>query len=91
MTHDELKKLAHLARIELSEAEIETFSKDFDSILAYVEQINKADISGIDSVYLQTNIARADEDPNQSNRYVAKLLADAPDSQDGFYKVPKIL
>ena len=91
MTHDEMKQLAHLARIELSDEEIESFAKDLDSILGYVEQINQVDISDIQAVYLETNIARADENPNQSSVYIEKLLADAPSSQDGFYKVPKIL
>jgi len=91
MTHDEIKKLAHLARIEISDAEIEAFAKDFDSILAYVAQINETDISDVQPAYLETNIARVDEHPYQPGSYVEKLLADAPSVQDGFYKVPKIL
>ena len=91
MTTDEVKKLAHLARIELSEAEIQAFSKDLESILGYVDQISQADVSDIVPNYLETNIARVDADPNPSGMYAEKMLADAPDAQDGFYKVPKIL
>ncbi len=91
MTHDELKKLALLARVDLTDAEIDGFSRDLDSILGYVDQINSADVSGVGAAPLQYNVARSDENPNPSGQYSEKMLADAPETQDGFYKVPKIL
>ena len=91
MTHDEMKQLAHLARIGISDQEIESFSKDFDSILGYVDQLNQVDVSSVESRYAETNIARPDQDAYPAGRSVGAMLADAPDSEAGFYKVPKIL
>jgi aspartyl-tRNA(Asn)/glutamyl-tRNA(Gln) amidotransferase subunit C len=91
MTTDEIKALAHLARIAVTDEEVAGFAQDLDSILGYVAQINAVDVSSIESVPLQSNVARPDQNPHESGQYVETLLAGAPDSQDGFYKVPKIL
>jgi aspartyl-tRNA(Asn)/glutamyl-tRNA(Gln) amidotransferase subunit C len=90
MTDEEIKNLAHLALIEMTDEEIVKFRSEIDPILEYVAQINAVQIDDIDVPQLQTNVARADvartDDYNGQ-----ELLAGAPDSQDGFYKVPKIL
>lgn len=91
ITHEEIKNLAHLARIEVTDAEVAEYQKDFTSILGYVDQINNIDVSGINTQPLQTNSIRNDENPNREGHAVDKLLADAPATQDGYYKMPKIL
>jgi aspartyl-tRNA(Asn)/glutamyl-tRNA(Gln) amidotransferase subunit C len=91
MTTDEIKALAHLARIAVTDEEVAGFAKDLDSILGYVAQINAVDVSGVDVAPLQSNIARLDQNPNEPGKFFDDLLAGAPDAQDGFYKVPKIL
>lgn len=91
ITHEEIRNLAHLARIQVTDDEVLEYAKDFESILGYVEQINNVDVSSIESTPLQTNSVRLDENPHESGQYIEPLLADAPASQDGFYKVPKIL
>lgn len=91
ITADEIKKLAHLARVEVTEDEVAQYAQDLESILGYVDQINNVDVSSVDSAPLQINSFRLDENPHESGQYIEPLLADAPASQDGFYKVPKIL
>lgn len=91
ITADEIKKLAHLARIEVTEEEVAEYAKDFESILGYVDQINNVNVSDVEGEQVQINMVRDDEHPHESGQYVENLLADAPDAQDGFYKVPKIL
>ena len=91
ITLAEMKNLAMLARIEMSDDELLAMAHEFDSILGYVDQINNVQISEIQNQEIQTNIARADRDPYPSQSYSETLIAGAPDSQDGFYKVPKIL
>ena len=91
ITPEEIKKLAHLARISVTDAEVATYAKDFEAILGYVDQINNVNVSELETVTIQDNIARLDENPHESGQYVVQMLADAPESQDGFYKVPKIL
>lgn len=91
ITPEEIKKLANLARISVTDEEVMAYAKDFEAILGYVDQINNVNVSELESVVIQDNIARNDENPHESGHYVAAMLADAPESQDGFYKVPKIL
>ena len=80
-----------LARIEMSDQEMDAMAHDFDSILGYVDQINKVSVSDVSDMPLQTNVIHTDENVYAPGTYSDKMLADAPDSQDGFYKVPKIL
>jgi aspartyl-tRNA(Asn)/glutamyl-tRNA(Gln) amidotransferase subunit C len=91
ITSEEIKKLAHLARISVTDDEVAAYAKDFEAILGYVDQINNVNVSELETVTIQGNIARLDENPHESGHYVTGMLADAPESQDGFYKVPKIL
>ncbi len=91
ITNDEIKKLAHLARIEVSDEEVAGYAKDLESILSYVDQIAQVDMSDLSPRHLQGNVAREDTNASPSGQNNEAMLADAPASQDGFYKVPKIL
>lgn len=88
MTPEDIKNLAHLARIEVSDAEIASFGAEMESILGYVDQINQFEISETDQQFAQVNQVRPDVAQSFDG---VSLLDQAPDSQDGFYKVPKIL
>jgi aspartyl-tRNA(Asn)/glutamyl-tRNA(Gln) amidotransferase subunit C len=48
ITKEQVKHISGLAKLELSEAELEKFTKEFDSILNYVSMINDCDVSGIE-------------------------------------------
>jgi aspartyl-tRNA(Asn)/glutamyl-tRNA(Gln) amidotransferase subunit C len=91
MTTDDIKALANLARIAVTEEEAAEYVKDFGSILGYVEQINSVDVSGVDDTSLQSNVARLDTDATPTGSNIDKLIAEAPENMDGFYKVQKIL
>ncbi len=91
ITIDEMKNLAMLARIEMSDEEMESMAHDFDSILAYVDQINKVVVDEVSEKPLQVNSTHTDANPYPAGTFSDKLIAGAPDAQDGFYKVPKIL
>lgn len=88
MTPEDIKNLAHLARIEVNDAEIASFGAEMESILGYVDQINQLEISEIDQQFTQVNQVRSDVVQSFDG---VSLLDQAPDQQDGFYKVPKIL
>lgn len=88
MTPQDIKNLAHLARIEVTDQEVADFGKDMESILAYVDQINQIDIPDTDPQFLQKNVTR----PDIARDFTGGPTIDqSPDNQDGFYKVPKIL
>lgn len=63
-TRDDVLKLARLARVYVSDEEVETFTKEFNDILQYVEQLQVVDISGEEptsQVTGLTNVTREDE------------------------------
>ncbi len=98
MTLKEVEKLAELARLEIPENEMQEFLDNLQSILGYVGQIQEVaaekisnfqvPISNENQIY---NVMREDENPRESGTYTEKILAEAPETQDGYFKVKQIL
>ena len=64
ITPDDVLRLARLARIELSQDEVDSFASELTSILQYVEQLQQVDVTGLEptsQVTGLTNVMRADE------------------------------
>jgi aspartyl-tRNA(Asn)/glutamyl-tRNA(Gln) amidotransferase subunit C len=90
--------IAKLARIKLTEKEEEKFANDLSSILDYIDKLNKVDTENIKPIQQITGletIVRKDEtgDPPSPDGYgvARKILEQAPDRKDNYFKVPKIL
>ncbi len=89
---EQVRKVAKLARLELTEAEIEEFTGQLGAILQYVEKMNELDTSSVEPLahcLPISNVLRADE--VQPSLGTEKALANAPQRDDSFFKVPKIL
>ncbi len=91
MTHEEIEKLGFLARIQVSPADQEVFAGDMDNILTFLKQIEEVDVSNVSPVQRFKNVTREDENPYPRGQYTEALLAEAPETLDGFIKVNKIL
>lgn len=94
MQLEDVKKLAIMARVDMDEAEMLEIANSFDSILAYVGQIEKVSATSNtkqDIGSIPFNIVREDVVTNKPGEYTDKIVAQMPDSQDGFLKVKKIL
>ena len=96
MKLEDMKKLAVMARIDMSDGELTEMASDFDAILAYVGQVqeiaNTLETSTQSpEAYSLYNVMRDDVVTNPAGEYTAKLLEQMPDSQDGFLKVKQIL
>jgi aspartyl-tRNA(Asn)/glutamyl-tRNA(Gln) amidotransferase subunit C len=91
ISNDEIKKLGDLARIDVSEAEAEEFKKDLDSILAYVDMVQKADVGDVEENHMVKNVVREDENMIPAGTHTEDILREAPDTKNGFIKVKKIL
>ncbi len=92
ITKRDVEHVAMLARLELTEAEKEMFTQQLNAILEYADQLKQLDTSEIPptahAVPMQ-NVFRADEiKPGLSNE---EAVAAAPEAEDGFFKVPKIV
>jgi len=98
MKLEDVKKLANLARIDMSEEEMTIIAKDFDPILAYVGQVQEA-LKSNESIFdgkqsedhFLHNVMREDIVTNKGREYTENILADAPDIENGFLKVKQIL
>lgn len=93
----EIEKLAELGRLALSSEEKEILRKDMDSILQYVEQVNKvtANLSSEKKAGTLRNVMREDTPPaggpHESGIFTEALLAAAPQRDGNYVKVKKIL
>jgi aspartyl-tRNA(Asn)/glutamyl-tRNA(Gln) amidotransferase subunit C len=89
---DTVRKVAHLARIAVTDDELEPLAAELNSILGWVEQLGEVDVTGVEpmtSVTPMTLKRRVDE-VTDGNRQ-ADVLANAPDAREGFFTVPKVV
>jgi aspartyl-tRNA(Asn)/glutamyl-tRNA(Gln) amidotransferase subunit C len=93
LTRDDVLKLASLARISLSEDEVEEFSGELTAILQYVDQLATVDVSGLqptNQVTGLTNVMRKDEVKDYGYE-PGKLLENVPHVQDNMIKVNRMI
>ena len=92
LTADDVRKVAHLARLELSDAEVETMTRQLAAIVAYVDQLKQVPTDGVEPLAHAldvSNVFRGDEPaPSLS---VDEALANAPQRKGDFYRVPAVL
>jgi len=90
---DDVKKLAALARIEIPEEKLDSFAKEFDSILAYVGQLDalKVDTKAPRTAPPLRNVFREDGEPHEKGKYTEKLAAQFPSREGDALSVKQIL
>lgn len=93
LTRDDVLKLAQLARLDLTDDEVEEFTSELTEILQYVEQLSAVDVTGLKPTHQITglsNVTRDDEirdygyDPKE-------LLNNVPEVKDGMLKVKRMI
>ena len=93
LSREEVIHIANLARIKLTEEEIEKFQKELSLILDYMEKLKKIDTTDISSRTSATflyNVARKDEIIHDS-AVAGELLKEIPEIHEGYVKVKTIL
>jgi len=88
----QVRKVAKLSRLELTQAEVEEFTGQLSAILDYVEKMNELDTSGVEPLahcLAVSNVFRQDD--VKESLGTEKTLANAPQRDSEFFKVPKIL
>ena len=89
---DTARRVAHLARIEVAEADLDHLATELSGILGFMEQLNEVDVTGVEPMTSVTPMAlpwRADVVTDGGIQ--AKVLANAPDARGGFFTVPKVV
>jgi len=92
ITPEEVRRVALLARLRLTPEEEERLTSQLDKILQYVDTLNQVDASQIEPFTHAVAIVNAFRDDQVTNRdRAADLLANAPEKDRTFFKVPKII
>ena len=89
---DDVRNIAHLARLHIDDDSIDRYAADMSSILELVEQMQQVDTSGIEPLSNpldSTQRLRSDQVTEIDER--EKFQSIAPDVQHGFYRVPKVI
>lgn len=92
LTTDHVQRIAMLSRLECNDDEINNYARDLNRILEHIEQLNELDTETIEPTahaLKMVNVFRDDElQPSLSNE---QALANAPEKEQGHFKVPQII
>ena len=86
-----IENLASLARIAIDDKQIDEVSQRLKSVLALVDQLQAADISGLADTVQMDQKQRLREDKVSETDHREELQAIAPDTESGLFLVPKVI
>jgi len=89
---EQVRHIAKLARIQMSDAEIDALVPELNNILGWVEQLGEVDTDGIEplTAVIDQKLRLRDDVVNDGDRRDA-VLANAPEAEHGFFAVPKVI
>lgn len=93
LQREDILKLAKLARLRLTDAEVEKFQEEISEILGYVEKLNDVDTKGLKPTYQVTGLTNVTR-PDEVREYGAsqlELLKNAPQTEKGYIKVKRMI
>ncbi len=92
LSEEEVKKVAGMARIALTDEEVAKFQKDLSSVLDYVDVLKEVDTEGLEIVSSVTGLENVTRpDVAKLIDYQEEIMANAPERKDRYYKVKSIL
>ncbi len=92
ITKEDVVHVANLARLELSEESIDKFAGQIGEILDYVDSLKRVDTQGVPATSHAISLTNAFRDDDMSEPADRELsMANAPESEDGSFVVPKII
>ena len=95
ITEKEVRYVAGLANLSLSQDEIHKFAADLDDILAHMDKLNELDTTGVEPMaqvlFEAEETATLRDDVERAPLTNAVALANAPVSGAGYFKVPKVI
>lgn len=92
ITQDEARKVAHLARIAVDDAELPALAQELNGILHFMEQLNEVDVAGIEPMTgVEPMRLKRREDVVTDGEQQDLVLKNAPDAREGFFAVPKVV
>ena len=92
VSKEEILHIAKLADLNIQENEIDEYAKNLQDILNFVDVLNNVDTDNVEEtmgVISNSNVFRKDEIKEFGNRDI--LLQNAPEQEDGMFKIPKVI
>ena len=87
-----VRRIAHLARIAVDEKDVEHLRGELNAILQWVEQLREVDVGGVEPMTSVTPMKlRMRKDEVTDGGDAPRVLANAPQADDGFFVVPKVV
>ncbi len=87
-----VRRIAHLSRIAIEDADVARMQGELNAILSFVEQLNEVDVVGIEPMTAVTPMRMAlRPDIVTDGGAVAAVTANAPRTEEGFFLVPKVI
>jgi aspartyl-tRNA(Asn)/glutamyl-tRNA(Gln) amidotransferase subunit C len=87
-----VKRVAHLARIAVPEADLPKLQGELNAILGFVEQLDEVDVAGVEPMTSVTPMAMTQRaDVVNDGEIAARIVANAPASEDNYFMVPKVI
>ncbi len=86
------RKVAHLARIAVKDADLPALAGELSGILDFMEQLNEVDVDGVEPMTSVTPMRlKRRADVVTDGNIQPQVLANAPDAREGFFAVPKVV
>ena len=87
-----VKRVAHLARIRVADADLEALRGELNAILGFVEQLNEVDITGVEPMTSVTPMRIKPREDRVTDGFCADdILANAPAREESYFLVPKVV
>ena len=89
---EEARKVAELARVEVSDEDLPTIARELTAILGFMERLNAVDVEGVEALTSVTPMkVRTRPDKVTSGNMAHEILANAPEAREGYFVVPKVV
>lgn len=92
LTRDEVKKVAGLAKLRMTDEQLDTLAPELNNILGFIEQLSEVDTDNVEPL---ANVARSTlplrADVVNDGECVDKVLANAPEAIEDYFAVPKVV
>lgn len=92
ISKEDVKHIANLSKLNFNEDEMEDFTVKFSKIIEYVEKLKEVDTENIEPTYqVNPNYQFMREDEVKESFSREEALLNAPDSEYGYFKLPKVI
>ena len=87
-----VRRIAHLARIAVADAEVADLQAELNAMLAFVEQLSEVDVAGVEPMTSVTPMRLKQREDKVTDGGIARdIVRNAPATEDNYFLVPKVV